>query len=229
MKFHYTVVSEALQSSRDRKITICMNKRTRITAVILIALLIPIVPFAVIGELPGEQWLSATDDNALAFGLTGAGLLAADVLLPVPSSIVGTMLGARLGFLPGWLLAWAGLVLGNLVGYATGRLLLSRLGTRLPQAPTLAVLFVSRPVPVFAEAVTFTAGAERMRLGPFLAVSAVGNGIYALALAGNGAALLPDRLAGPGLLLPMALPVAAWMLWRWFAHRQDRPISESER
>ena len=40
-------------------------------------------------------------------------------------------------------------------------------------------------------------------------------------LAGNGAALLPDALAGPGLILPMALPVAAWLLWRWLARRKS--------
>jgi hypothetical protein len=34
-----------------------------------------IVPFAVFGELPGERWLSATDDNALVFGATGTTLL----------------------------------------------------------------------------------------------------------------------------------------------------------
>jgi hypothetical protein len=53
-----------------------------------------------------------------------------------------------------------------------------------------------------------------MRLGPFLAASAAGNAVYALALAGNGATLLPQALAGPGLILPMALPVVAWLLWR---------------
>jgi uncharacterized membrane protein YdjX (TVP38/TMEM64 family) len=191
-----------------------VSPKARGVLVILIALLIPIVPFAVIGELPGEQWLSATDEDSFLFGLTGAGLLTADVLIPIPSSIVGTMLGARLGFLAGFLWCLAGLVLGNLIGYLAGRLLLARLAERLPKAPTLVALFLSRPVPVFAEAVTFTAGAERMPLPPFLAVSAAGNALYAAALAGNGAALLPGALAGPGLVLPMLLPVLAWWAWR---------------
>lgn len=196
-----------------------MQAPARLTLLIIITLLIPILPFAVVGELPGEQWLSARDDNALLFGITGMALLAADVLLPIPSSIVGSLLGARLGFLPGWLYAWCGLVLGNLVGYLLGRLLLARLAPALPQAPTLLILFASRPVPVLAEAVTFAAGAGYMRLSHFLAVSAAGNGLYALALAGNGAALLPDALLGPGLVLPMALPVAAWLLWRWLSRK----------
>lgn len=194
-----------------------MSPKAKGAVVIAVALLIPIVPFAVIGELPGERWLSAAGDDALLFGLTGAALLAGDVLLPVPSSILGTLLGARLGFAAGFLWSWLGLMVGNLVGYLAGRLLLGRLGERLPRAPTLVALFLSRPVPVFAEAVTFTAGAERMPLRSFLAVAAAGNLVYAAALAGNGAALLPEALAGPGLLLPMLLPVAAWLLWRRFA------------
>ncbi|WP_058556857.1 hypothetical protein [Thiohalocapsa sp. ML1] len=198
-----------------------MGPKTRGMLVILIALLIPIVPFAVIGELPGEQWLSASDGNAFLFGLTGAGLLAADVLIPIPSSIVGTMLGARLGFMSGFFWCWAGLVLGNLIGYAAGRLLLSRFGARLPESPTLVALFLSRPVPVFAEAVTFTAGAERMPVIQFLTVTATGNALYALALTGNGAALLPGALAGPGLVLPMLMPVLAWLTWRHWRRAVD--------
>ena len=196
-----------------------MRPPVRLAIVIIITLLIPVIPFAVVGELPGEQWLSARDEHALLFGATGTALLAGDVLLPIPSSIVGSLLGARLGFIPGFLCAWLGLMLGHLVGYAVGRLLLSRLSPELPQTPTLLILFISRPVPVFAEAVSFAAGAGRMALAPFLAASAAGNGLYALALAGNGAALLPASLTGPGLVLPMALPVAAWLLWRHLSRK----------
>ena len=38
--------------------------------------------------------------------------------------------------------------------------------------------------------------------------------IYAGALALNGAQLVPDAPIGPGLLLPMLLPAAAWLIWR---------------
>jgi uncharacterized membrane protein YdjX (TVP38/TMEM64 family) len=201
-----------------------MTPTAKGATLIALALLIPIVPFLLVGELPGEEWLSATDHNALVFGLTGAALLAADVLIPVPSSIMGTMLGARLGFAAGFLWCWTGLVLGNLIGFLAGRLLLARLGERLPKAPTLVALFLTRPVPILAEAVTFTAGAERMHPLRFLAVSAAGNGLYALALTGNGAALLPGALAGPGLVLPMLLPVLGWLVW----HRWKRTCPDSD-
>lgn len=204
-----------------------MHSAKRLTLVILLAILIPVIPFAIIGELPGERWLSATDKNAVLFGFTGMGLLAADVLLPIPSSIVGTMLGARLGFLPGWLWCWSGLVLGNCAGYLTGRLLLSRFAPEIPHTLSQLLLFISRPVPVLAEAITFTAGAEKMNFSSFLLISLAGNGLYSVALAGNGAALLPDAMAGPGLILPMLLPVAAWLLWRWLERKNHTQTTDS--
>lgn len=194
----------------------------RLLGVVVVALLIPILPFLVVGELPGERWLSAMDRNAWLFGATGGGLLAADVLLPIPSSIVGTLLGARLGFLSGLVWCWGGLLLGNLVGYGAGRLLLGRFTSTLPTAPTALVLFASRPVPVLAEAITFTAGAGHMAPLPFLATAATGNLLYALALTANGAALLPNGLLGPGLVIPMGLPVVAWLGCRWRARRGRR-------
>jgi len=199
-----------------------MKKPYRLLLLVLLAILIPIIPFAIIGELPGERWLSAYDNNAMNFALTGMGLLATDVLLPIPSSIIGTLLGARLGFLPGFLSTWMGLMLGNLIGYAVGRLLPEKFSEHLPQTPTLLVLFISRPVPVLAEAVTFTAGAARIPLTAFLLTTCLGNAIYAVALAGNGAALLPESITGTGLILPMLLPAITWLIWKRISIKQYR-------
>ena len=101
-----------------------MSPYLRRVIVIIIALLIPIVPFLIIGEIPGEKWLSRADDNAFIFGLTGASLLTSDIFLPIPSSIIGTFLGARLGILSGWAWIWSGLMVGNLIGFAAGKYLL---------------------------------------------------------------------------------------------------------
>ena len=71
-----------------------MQRTLKILLLAAIVVLIPIVPFVVIGELPGERWLSATDGNALMFAFTGSGLLTLDVVLPIPSSIVIALMGA---------------------------------------------------------------------------------------------------------------------------------------
>jgi uncharacterized membrane protein YdjX (TVP38/TMEM64 family) len=196
-----------------------VSSKQRLILVIALALLIPIVPFAIIGELPGERWLSASDEQALVFGLTGMALLAADVLLPIPSSIVGTLLGARLGFWVGFAATFTGLMVGNLIGYGVGRWWFSRLRAVAPDAPTLALLFISRPVPVFAEALVIAAGATRVNFVRVIATCAAGNLIYAAVLAGSGAAFIPSGWAAPGLAVPMLLPPMAWYGWRRFIPR----------
>lgn len=177
----------------------------------------PIVPFVIIGELPGQQWLSASDDNALLFAATGGGLLVLDVVLPVPSSIMITLLGSRLGLFEGWFIAWLGLTVGNLLGYGIGRLWPARLAPDIPREPTLMLLILSRPVPILAEAMAIAAGATRTSLAPTMLACAAGNAIYTLVLAANGAALLADNLTGPGIFLPMLLPCAGWVIWRFFS------------
>lgn len=187
----------------------------RRTLVLAIALALPIVPFLVIGELPGDRWLSATDQSAPVFALTGGGLLVLDVIAPVPSSIVITLLGGRLGWLVGWLVAWGGLTAGHLLGYGIGRLWPARFAPDAPDAPTLAVLVISRPVPILAEAAAIAAGAARTPFGHVALAVAAGNVIYAGVLAANGAALIAGDMAGLGVVLPLLVPVAGWALWRY--------------
>lgn len=199
------------------------HRSGRVAFIIAAALCVPLLPFALVGELPGERWLSAHDEHALHFALAGAGLLAADVLLPIPSSIVGTMLGARLGFGAGLTAAFAGMMTGQCAAYLLSRLFfLHRHGCDLPPAPTLAALFLSRPVPVLAEAVAVAAGAARLSWPQFLLACASGNLIYAAALALNGSRFMPGAPIGAGLLLPMLLPVAAWLVWRAARQPSDR-------
>jgi membrane protein DedA with SNARE-associated domain len=192
--------------------------------IIITTLAVPIVPFVVIGELPGERWLSAADDEALTFGALGAGLLAGDVLLPIPSSVVGTLLGARLGFAFGFVAAFLGLVIGHLLGYAVGRAAFTRVGAKLPTAPTLIAVLLSRPVPVLAEAMTLTAGAARAPFVPFVAAVVIGDACYAAALAASGATWLPSAWAGPWLIVPLGLPAIGWLLWRRAQRREEHRL-----
>ena len=190
------------------------RRRGQAAFIIAAALCIPLVPFILIGELPGERWLSAKDDGSIVFALAGAGLLAADVLLPIPSSIIGTMLGARLGFWAGFTATLAGMMLGQTLAYVASRWVLRQRRGELPAAPTLLALFLSRPVPVLAEALVFAAGAAQVSWPQFLLACVSGNVIYAAALALNGAQLVPGATMGLGLLLPLLLPAAAWLAWR---------------
>ena len=119
---------------------------------------------------------------ALAIG----GLLALDVFLPVPSSIVSTAAGVLLGFGVGAAVVWIGMMAGCLVGYFVGAYsapLARRLvgPASLARAADLAnrygarAVVLCRPVPVLAEATVVFAGLVRAPLGRFLFLTAASN------------------------------------------------------
>lgn len=200
-----------------------MRSRTRLVVIIILALLVPIVPFAITGELPGDRWLQAYDTDSLLFGAVGAGLLCSDILLPVPSSIIGTLLGARLGFLAGFCWTFLGLMAGSLIGYFAGRVMLPSIADSVENAPGSLIVLLSRPVPVLAESVAIAAGAARLGVVPLVVASAVGNAVYAGVLAAAGAALLPEGHIVTGLAIAMLLPVVAWAAWRYLAPPGKQP------
>ena len=183
----------------------------RLVAVVVTAAVLLSLPFLLIGELPGERWLSAADARAPLFAALGALLLAADVLLPVPSSAVGLMLGARLGLLFGFATCLLGLILGHVIGYGLGRLAPRRWAPSTPRAPSMLGIFLSRPVPMLAEALALSAGATRMPIRHFLMSAALGDAVYAAVLSAAGAELLPTGAYVTALIVPMLLiAVAGW-------------------
>lgn len=187
----------------------------RWVGVLTLSVLVASLPFLLVGELPGERWLSAQDDSAALFALTGTLLLSADLLLPIPSSVIGAMLGGRLGLIAGFVCNLSGLLAGHCVGYWLGRLAPERWAARAPSAPSALAVLWSRAVPVFAEAVSLAAGATGMRFRQFALAALLGDAIYAAALAATGAALLPDGWYLTALLVPMLLAAAAsWLAWR---------------
>ena len=190
----------------------------RALGVLAASVIVMSVPFAIVGELPGERWLSAHDAHATAFAGMGALLLALDVVLPIPSSLIGVMLGGRLGLAPGFVCCLSGLVMGHYAGYWLGRLAPERWAARIPSAPSWLGVFLSRSVPVLAEALAVAAGATRMPFRQFALAALLGNAIYAAVLAATGAALLPGGWYLTALILPMLLVV----ITGWLSRRVSR-------
>lgn len=123
------------------------------------------------------------EGGGLLAAVVGAGLLVADVLLPVPSSLVMTLHGALFGVLPGAALSVAGGLGAALLGFAIGRrggALLARVASPEAQARADALLarygpfaiVLSRPIPIVAETVAVMAGASRALSWPVVALSA---------------------------------------------------------
>ena len=152
-------------------------------------------------------------------------LLAADVVLPVPSSALMLLNGALFGPFGGMLLSLAGSEAAALLGWAIGRggggLLdravspasRARVEAFVRERGALAVV-VTRPVPVVGETAAILAGAAGMPLARLALAAAIGSVPPALgyALAGAYAARFDAAL----LVLAgvLALAVGYWLLDR---------------
>lgn len=131
-------------------------------------------------------------------GLSIFGLLALDVVLPVPSSIVSTAAGVLLGFWAGAAIVWTGMTVACLFGYALGARAsgaarrfvgedgLRRAGALMQRYGDYAIV-LCRPVPVLAEASVIFAGLVGAPFGRFVVLSALSNLGIALGYAAFGA------------------------------------------
>lgn len=161
-----------------------------------------IVPFVLFGT-SFEAWTFGVLEpsrSAPFIAIAGMLLLAADVVLPVPSTVVASGLGAMLGAPWGILTTAMGLTLGCAIGYGLGRFLGHDFAERelgaadfaylagLLQRYGLLLLVMCRPVPVLAEASVIAAGVMGMPAWPVLLVTALANLGFAAVYAGLGAA-----------------------------------------
>ncbi|MCS7024203.1 MAG: VTT domain-containing protein [Bryobacteraceae bacterium] len=148
-------------------------------------------------------------------------LLAADVFLPVPSSMVSLAAGVVLGWQAGWCAVWLGMTLGSVAGYSAGRFGSRFLRLALTDEEILRrslgwAIVLSRPAPIVAEAVSLTAGFLRAPVKAFLVWSMLANAAVAAiyAIAGAFARSASSWLAA--FVLAIAIPGAA----RWIYQRK---------
>ena len=151
----------------------------------------------------------------------GVGLLIADVVLPVPSSIVMVAHGALFGVLWGTMLSLVGSVGAAVFGFAIGRRgggLLERVVTPAERARASSILerwgtlaiIVTRPVPLLAETVAIMAGASSMSWRAIILASIAGSLPMALLYALTGAAVAD--LQNTALMFGVVLLVAG-LFW----------------
>ena len=158
-------------------------------------------------------------------GSLGVGLLIADVLLPVPSSLVMVAHGALFGVVLGTLLSLLGSVGAALFGFAIGRhggKLLERVVTREERARAdnllarwgaLAIV-VTRPIPLLAETVAIMAGSSSLSWSGVALASLAGSLPPALLYALTGAAVA--NFQSTALMFGVVLLVAGlfWLIGR---------------
>jgi uncharacterized membrane protein YdjX (TVP38/TMEM64 family) len=173
------------------------------------------------------------DRGGLGAAAVGFGLLVADAVIPVPSSVVMIALGSLYGAPAGIALSLAGRTTMALVGFGLGRRserVMERIRPAdrewaealLERRGALAIV-VSRPLPLLAETVTVLAGASRMPWRRAALAALVGSLPEAVAygLAGSLAASFPQ---GAVLWLSFALiALAVWVTERHLLAPEPKP------
>lgn len=167
-------------------------------------------------------WLARADVGAVV----GTALLIADVVLPVPSSVVMLAHGALFGVVGGAALSLAGSVGAALAGYALGhragppllRSICSEAeharADRLVRRWGLLAVAASRPVPLLAETVAVAAGASSLGVARTLVSAAAGAvpGAVLYAVAGAAGVGAPSGLLVFGAVI--ALATVLWLVGR---------------
>lgn len=201
-----------------------MGRWMILTMAMIIAIVVPFLLFGTEIDRRIAAWLARDHAPVLLFLVIFA-LLAGDILLPIPSSVVATASGALLGPVIGTLAAAAGLTAGSVGAF----LLLSRAGAAARDGAGAAVLkrrlrrigpgalIVLRPVPVLAEASVFLAAAGGAPRWPSVLALTGANIAIAAAYAAMGA--WAGREASLGIaLLAVCLPaLLGWLALSLFA------------
>lgn len=172
-------------------------------------------------------WIEGAGPWAWAAGI---GLLAADLLLPVPGTVVMSALGLIYGTLLGGLVAAAGSVVAGLCGYGVGRLIGERAARKLLGDRDFErgrglfsrgggwMIALSRAVPILPEALSCTAGLVRMPFARFVASLACGSVPVGFLYAWIGA--VGRDTPGWAMLFSIGVPAILWLAARRIAfHR----------
>lgn len=180
--------------------------------------------------LTGTDWI---DEHALASAVVIINaLLVADVLLPVPSSLLMIANGALLGVVPGGLATMGSATVGALLAFGLGRRgapwLMRRISPEeraraerfFRQWGAMAVL-ITRPVPILAESIGVLAGTTRLSWTRYALAVVLGNLPAAFLYAFAGATAQRARY---GLLIFVVL-VGIAGLWWILSRRASRSTS----
>ncbi|WP_051388555.1 TVP38/TMEM64 family protein [Hyphomicrobium nitrativorans] len=215
------------------------NRRriAKLTALAVAMLAVVIVPFLLFGD-PLDSFARDAMASASYWPLAGAFgflLLAADVVLPIPSTVVIALLGGWFGALTGTLVAAGGLTLGCAIGYwlgkrfgfdfaerTIGREDLAAVSTWFERHGVLVLAFC-RPVPVLAEASVIAAGVANLPARKVLIVTTLANIGFAAVYALIGARVESGVEFLAALAASIALPGAAMLGARAWRRRTATP------
>ncbi len=158
--------------------------------------------------------------------LVGLALLAGDVFLPVPASLIMIAFGSLFGLVGGTLLSLVGGVLAALLGYGLGRMGKARFakwfgraaldeGNKLFERHGLWAVIISRPIPLISETVAVVAGSADYNFRRMVLGSVVGTFPAAIIYAWAGTTLHSDSLGIWPFLIVFAIASALFLIGRF--------------
>lgn len=208
-------------------------------------LAVPLIPFLILGE-PFEQdvraWIQrerATGSRLLTVAV--AGVLASDIFLPIPSSSVVTFAGGTIGLWPAALWSWLGMNVGACAGFGLARLLGAPFARRLADARDLesveaaatrfgpAILLLTRPLPILAEACVLLTGTTQLTWRRFLPPIVTANLGIAIFYAACGAGIQSQRLLAAVAVVSGTIPLLVALAARRYLVRWKRSAENTVR
>jgi uncharacterized membrane protein YdjX (TVP38/TMEM64 family) len=161
--------------------------------------------------------------------LLGIALLLADLLLPIPGTIVMSALGAVYGVWLGGIIAASGSMLAGMTGYGVGRFCKEDFAKRwlgerdfekgksLFRGGGAWVVAMSRALPILPEVLACMAGLLRMPFGKFVIALSCGSVPMGFLFAWIGA--LGTDYPGWGLGFSLGVPAVLWGAAAWWGKR----------
>ena len=210
-------------------IPLMKSPTNKLLVLIAVVLLVPIVPFALMGwwfEPWLESLLAGVDAIPVASFFSVVGILAVDILLPIPSSAVCTFAGKQLGALSGTAACWVGLNLSAGIGYWIGNRFGRPAAIRFSDTATIerlesldhrssiTCLVVCRSLPIIAEASVLLMGIRKLPHKYFWPTVLVSNLAIAAALCWLGAFSAKANWFPLALCISVAIPLLFVLFWK---------------
>lgn len=162
------------------------------------AVIIPFLLFETEINTWADQFKDAPESARIATGSLLFLILAGDIVLPAPSSLLNTLCGVLFGLTKGFLLAFAAMNVNCLIGFLLGRWCAPAAKRLIGEKESAAlehfftrygapVLIALRTVPVLAEASVLFAGLSRLSWSRAMLYLLPGNAVVAFIYAWVGA------------------------------------------
>jgi len=167
----------------------------------LVILAFILAPFFIFGHRI-EEWTNTFIQSAVRHSFISAAIicamLASDILLPIPSSLVSTGSGFILGLPYGFLASWLGMTIACFIGYWLGASSRKQLSKKLLGEDEIKrlenmnkrigdwLIVSARAIPVLAEASVLFAGIGAMPLHRFILMSTISNAAISMVYTATG-------------------------------------------